>query len=68
MDYWNQREIIRPMSYLHHPDEDFDFEERILDRQAIAARSCCDGLCGALDCVRCRGDEALRYIEEEREE
>lgn len=56
------------MSYLHHPDEDFDFEERILDRQAIAARSCCDGLCGALDCVRCRGDEALRYIEEEREE
>lgn len=58
------------MSYLHRRDEDFESlrEERILDSRAIAARSCCDGLCGALDCVRCRGDEAVRFIEEEREQ
>lgn len=31
----------------------------------INLRSCTDGYCGALDCVRCRGEDALDFIRAE---
>lgn len=57
------------MSYLRRRDEDFEAlrEEHAHNLGAILIRSCCDGLCGALDCVRCRGDEALEFISAEEE-
>ncbi len=32
----------------------------------LLRRSCCDGLCGALDCQACRGSDAEQYIREEK--
>lgn len=38
------------------------------EHQRIMLRSCCDGFCGANDCVTCRGEDALRVIAEEEDE
>lgn len=60
---------VSSMTYLRQQQEDFEAlrEELILDRRADADRSCRDGYCGGLDCLTCRGDEALEFISAEEE-
>lgn len=58
----------------HHHEPNGDEKEPDVDDESVAywstvnRRSCCDGFCGAMDCYRCRGSEALDVIFQKEDE